>query len=136
MKRKTTKLTAFAAALALMFGAFAAGVYAHSNGWLTFTGDAAIEESSGHVDEIMSILRQVNADKLTAEEALAELQTLNPPGLVKQIKALEAELVEANEYIAHLESELIRANQKVSEHNGKTQDALNEAREIVGEGGE
>lgn len=113
---------------ALIIGAFATGAYASSKGWLTFTGDAKVEQSKSDVDEIMNILRQVHEDKLTAEEALAELEALNPPGLVKKIKELETENAELGEYIAHLESELTRANGKVDELSDKTSDALEEAR--------
>ena len=62
--------------LSLVFGA---GVYASQ--WLSFTGDEQVEQSKNDVDEIMQILRDVNADKLTAEQALAELQKLDPHGL-------------------------------------------------------
>src|SRR5690625_5715757 len=79
----------------------------------------------------MSILRQVNADKITAEEALAELEALNPPGLVRQIKELKERIAELNEYIEHLEAELNRANDAVTEHNGKTGEAVIEAREYI-----
>lgn len=149
MKKVITALLA----ISLIVGAFATGVYASNNGWLSFTGDTKIERSKTDVDEIMSILRQVNEDKLTAEEALAEFEALNPPGLVKQIKALkeevaalesekaalETELVAVSEmiahqaeYISHLEAELTRANEEVNGLSGKTSDALEEAREIEG----
>lgn len=123
MKKVLTAITL----TALLIGAFATGVYASANGWLTFTGDEKVERSKTDVDEIMRILRQVNEDKLSAEEALAELEALNPPGLVKKIKALESENAELSRYIAHLESELIRANGKVDDISGKTADALEEA---------
>ena len=48
---------------------------------------------------MLDILRQVNNEKLSAEEAVAELESkladwedLNPPRLVKQIKELEEEI--------------------------------------------
>lgn len=149
------KLIVIIGALALLIGGFAAGTYAAKAGWLTFTGDKNIAETTDHTDEIMEILRQVNADKISAEEALAELEALNPPGLVRQIKELKGEVAElkaeierlktelaqavtdnaaSDEYIAHLEAELQRANTKVVELNGKTTEAVEEAREIL-EGG-
>lgn len=121
------KLTAIVLAITIVFGAFATGVYAAKSEWLSFTSDTEITESGDHVDKIMSILREVNEDKLTAEEALADLEALNPPGLVKKIKALEEEVAELPEYITHLESELTRANGKVTDHNVKTKEALEEA---------
>src|SRR5690625_3705041 len=118
-------------AAALILASFTSCVYAAKADWLWFTGDVLIEQSDGHVEEIMSILRQVNTDKITAEEALAELEALNPPGLVRQIKELKERIAELNEYIEHLEAELNRANDAVAEHNGKTDEAVIEAREYV-----
>lgn len=126
------KVIGFITVIVLVLGAFATGVYAAKTDWLSFTGDNKVTESSNHVDEIMEILRQVNEDKLTAEQALAELEALNPPGLVRQIKELKEEIAELDEYIAHLESELTRANDKVSDHNDKTKEALDEAKGYVG----
>lgn len=148
MKNLGRKLIAIIGAVALLIGGFAAGTYAAKSGWLSFTGDTQITQSSDHTDEIMDILRQVNADKISAEDALAELEAMNPPGLVRKIKELEAEIERletelaqavtdnaANEeYITHLEAELQRANAKVAELNGKTTEAVEEAREIL-EGG-
>src|SRR5690625_1733262 len=131
--RMNKKLIGIIAAAALLLASFTAGVYAAKADWLWFTGDVLIEQSDGHVDEIMSILRQVNADKITAEEALAELEALNPPGLVRQIKELKERIAELNEYIEHLEAELNRANDAVAEHNGKTGEAVIEAREYIKE---
>lgn len=108
----------------LLFGGFGAGAYASANGWLTFTGDEAIEQSQADVDRIMEILRQVNSDKMTAEQALAELQSLDPKGLAKQNK-------EFREQIAHLEAELARANKKAAEVKSKTGAALTEAEAMV-----
>ena len=125
------KLFSIIAAVALLLASFTAGVYAAKTDWLWFTGDILIEQSDEHVEEIMTILRQVNADKITAEEALAELEALNPPGLVRQIKELKETIAELNEYITHLEMELNRANDAVAEHNGKTVEAVIEAREFL-----
>lgn len=147
MKKNLSKrLTASLVAITLLIGGFAAGTYAAKTEWLAFTGDSSITQSTEHTDEIMTILRQVNTDKLTAEDALAELEAMNPPGLARQIKELKAEIERLNgelaqakalgkesaEYIAHLEAELQRANTKVTELNGKTTEAVEEAREIGG----
>lgn len=135
--------------IALALAIFTGGVYASQ--WLNFTGDEQITQSDKHVDEIMDILRQVNNDKLTAEDALAELKEMNPPGLVKQIKELEDLVAQLEgtielrdneivgleealsnagdpEYIAHLEAELERANNAVEQHNTVTNEAVEEAR--------
>lgn len=104
---------------------FGLGAYANET-WKTFDGDVAKSES--HVEEIMSILRQVNDDKLTAEEALAELEALNPAGLAKINKELREKVKAQEEYLAHLEAELDKANNAVNEMNSSTEDAVNEAR--------
>src|SRR5690625_1389083 len=127
--RMKKKLIGIIAAAALILASFTAGVYAAKADWLWFTGDVLIEQSDGHVEEIMTILRQVNTDKITAEEALAELEALNPPGLVRQIKELKERIAELNEYIEHLEIELNRANDAVASHNGRTGAAVNETRD-------
>lgn len=107
---------------------FSAGVYAAKTDWLWFTGD--VVQSEDHVDEIMEILREVNTDKLTAEEALAELEDLNPAGLAKLNKELREENKELNKYITHLENEVTKANNAVDGLNNKTQSAVDEAREF------
>lgn len=125
---------------------FATGAYASNQGWLNFTGDEQVQESESNVNEIMEILRNVHKGKLDAEEALAELEQLNPKGLVKKIKSLEeekanlqikiVELEEAlanapedqTEYVKHLEKELNRANQLVEQLKSETDKALEEAK--------
>ncbi|PAV30287.1 hypothetical protein CIL05_07405 [Virgibacillus profundi] len=134
------------ATILLLSGVFAVGAYASAT-WLSFEGDEKVSNTESNIDEIMDILRQVNEDKLSAEEALEELEDMNPPGLVEQIKELEEQievlkdekqvLVDENEalneYVEHLETELTRANEKVDGLSGRSEDAVEEAREIVGE---
>ena len=150
MKRILIGITTFIGALLIFTG----GVYASQ--WLNFTGDEQITQSDDHLDEIMDILRQVNDDKLTAEDALAELEAMNPPGLVKQIKELEDLVAQLEgtielrdneivgleealsnagdpEYISHLEEELMRANNAVEQHNATTSEAVEEARNYQGD---
>ena len=112
---------------------FTSGVYASQ--WLNFTGDDEIEQADSDIDEIMEILRNVHAGKQSAEEALAELESLNPKGLVEKIKRLEeekaglqAQIDSDGEYVDHLEKELTRANESVSGHGDKTNAAVEEAR--------
>ena len=89
--KKVFKLgLATVAAVILLVGSFALGAYASS--WLSFTGDVQVTQTKDNIDEIMSILERVNEDKITAEEALAELETLNPHDLKEQIKRLKEEL--------------------------------------------
>lgn len=90
---KKTLLTVTAALTLLLFGAVG-GVYASNQGWFNFTGDDNIEQADADVDEIMDILRNVNSDKITAEQALKELQDLNPSGLAKQNKELRDQVAQ------------------------------------------
>ena len=107
--------------LSLVFGA---GVYASQ--WLSFTGDNQIEQSENDVDEIMEILRNVNDDKLTAEQALAELQKLDPHGLKQKNEQLNNEVanlrdqleqkqVEIEQKIAEIQEKIDEGNRKVAE---------------------
>ena len=141
--KKLTKISIGVIAGLLLF---ATGAFAANQGWLSFTGDAQVQQSESNVNEIMEILRNVHKGKLDAEQALAELEQLNPKGLVKKIKSLEeekanlqakvAELEETlanapedqTEYIKHLEKELQRANQLVEQLKSETDKALEEAK--------
>ena len=119
---------------------FAGGVFASQ--WLSFTGGDSIEQANNDVEEIMEILRDTYEGKISAEQALADLEELNPPGLVKQIKELKEEieqlkqdnailttdLAQANDYISHLESELTKANNAVESHSNVITEAVEEAR--------
>ena len=146
-------LIAFSSAVVLVL-VFMGGIYAANQDWLSFTGDKEITQADKNVDEIMKILRQVNTDKMTAEEALKELEDLNPSGLAKRnkelkdevkklegdIDQLEGDLEKANgtiglrdNYIDHLEAQLTTANEKVESHAGKVSKALEDAKELVGE---
>lgn len=101
--------------LAVLGLVFAGGMMANS--WLTYN-DANVEEANSDVDEIMEILREVNEGKVSAETALAELEQLNPKGLVDKIKKLEKDLSaernlteELKQTISGLEADLASANQ-------------------------
>lgn len=153
MKRKFKVLGSVLAGLLVVSLVFGAGVYASQ--WLNFTGDKQIEQSESDVDEIMQILRDTHAGKLSAESALAELKELNPRGLVKKIEKLEKDLEERDETIgvkngeierlegekAILATDLAAANKektdaenalagKQEELNNKNQELLNKQAEI------
>lgn len=104
--------------LSLVFGA---GVYASQ--WLSFTGDNQIEQSESDVDEIMEILRDVNNDKLTAEQALAELQKLNPSGLAEENKKLREQIEQLEntneQLVTQLEQKQVEIQEKIDEGNRK-----------------
>src|SRR5699024_4195046 len=92
---------------------FGAGVYASQ--WLNFTGDKQIEQSESDVDEIMQILRDVNQDKLSAEDALAKLQELNPEQLVEEIEQLKTELANKRQELENKQKELADKDSQIQE---------------------
>ena len=124
MKKKFKILGGALSVIILLTLVFGAGVYASQ--WLSFTGDNQIEQSENDVDEIMQILRDVNADKLTAEQALAELQKLDPHGLKQKNEQLNNEVanlrdqlkqkqVEIEQKIAEIQEKIDEGNRKVAE---------------------
>lgn len=144
MKKLLIGITAFTAAVLLFTG----GVYASQ--WLDFTGDKQITQADSDVDEIMEILRKLNTDKITAEEALAKLQGVDTDRLTqietleddvaklkgtvemreRDISGLKEQLESAGdpEYITHLEEQLTIANNAVEQHSITTTEAVQEAR--------
>ena len=113
MKKKFKISTSILACVLLLSLVFGACVYASQ--WLNFTGDNKIEQSENDVDEIMQILRDVNSDKLTAEQALAELQDLNPAGLAKQNKEMREQIEQLKTNIGVIETELAYQQQLVQD---------------------
>lgn len=117
-------LTVFMASLL-----FIGGSYAANQGWLNFTGDNAVEESKSDIDEIMSILEEVHAGKVNAEEALAELEALNPKGLVKKIKTLEeknGKLIKENTDLAKKNTDLAKENTDLRASNSNYVNTITE----------
>lgn len=108
-KRLATTLIIFTAVLFAGVGA-----YAHAT-WLSFDSDVAVSENN--VDEIMHILRQVNTDKLTAEEALEELQAIDHEGLKRRIKDLERELENKVTELANKQGEVDQKNVEINDKN-------------------
>lgn len=124
---KKIKVSVLVVAVASLF--FIGGAFAASQGWLSFTGDNAVENSKSDVDEIMSILEEVHTGKVSAEEALAELEALNPKGLVKKIKALEEEngkLVKENTDLAKKNTEMAKENTDLRASNSNLTNTITE----------
>ena len=107
--------------LSLVFGA---GVYASQ--WLSFTGDNQIEQSENDVNEIMEILRKVNDDKLTAEQALKELQKLDPQGLKKLNE-------QVNNEVANLRNQLEQKQGEIEQKIAEIQEKIDEGNRKVAE---
>ena len=104
MKKLLLSLGAIAITLTLLAG----GIFAYQ--YLTFTGTEQAEQTNNNSSEMLQIIKDLSADKITAEEAAAqllaqqeataaelaaaqervkELEDMNAPGLVKQIKELK-----------------------------------------------
>lgn len=104
MKKLLLSLGAIAITLTLLAG----GIFAYQ--YLTFTGTEQAEQTNNNSSEMLQIIKDLSADKITAEEAVAqllaqqeataeelasaqarvkELEDMNAPGLVKQIKELK-----------------------------------------------
>ena len=109
MKKLLLTLTGIIAAAFI----FAGGVFASQ--WLSFTGDNTIQQSQNDVDEIMQILRDVNQDKLSAEDALSKLQELNPEQLVKEIDQLKTELANKRQELENKQKELADKDSQIQE---------------------
>lgn len=120
MKRKSVGILIIITAVLFM----GVGAYAHAT-WLSFDSDVAVSENN--VDEIMNILRQVNSDKLTAEEALEELQGIDHEGLKRRIKDLEREL---ENKVTELDNKQDEVDQKNAEINDKNKVIESKDREI------
>ncbi|GGK03764.1 hypothetical protein GCM10007063_27650 [Lentibacillus kapialis] len=113
--------------------AFTSGAMASD--WLKFNGDDDIEQSKSNVDEIMDILDQVHQDKMSAKEALEEIQDkyedVDVDELEERIDNLKEENDDQSEYISHLEDEVERANKKAGNMKDKTSNALEEAQDYT-----
>lgn len=125
MKKLLLSLGAIAITLTLLAG----GIFAYQ--YLTFTGTEQAEQTNNNSSEMLQIIKDLSADKITAEEAAAqllaqqeataaelaaaqervkELEDMNAPGLVKQIK----ELKNAN---AQLATDLNAKQKEINEKN-------------------
>lgn len=104
MKKLLLSLGAIVITLTLLAGVISAYQY------LTFTGTEQAEQTNNNSSEMLEIIKDLSADKITAEEAaeqllvqqeataeelaaaqarVKELEDMNPSGLVKQIKELK-----------------------------------------------
>ena len=124
MKKKFKILGGALSVIILLTLVFGAGVYASQ--WLSFTGDNQIEQSENDVDEIMQILRNVNDDKLTAEQALAELQKLDPHGLKQKNEQLNNEVANLRDQLeqkqVEIEQKIAEIQEKIDEGNRKVEE--------------
>ena len=131
MKKLLLSLGAIAITLTLLAG----GIFAYQ--YLTFTGSEQAEQTNNNSSEMLQIIKDLSADKITAEEAAAqllahqeataeelvtaqervkELEDMNPSGLAK----LNKELREENEQLKNINAQLnTDLNAKQTEINEK-----------------
>lgn len=116
MKKHFKVLTGIVAGIILAVTLVTAGAYANEKGWFNFTGKEQATESESHIEEIMQILRDTHDGKISAENALAELESLNPQGLAKKNKDLRDQVEQLKTDNAQLVTDL---NAKQTEVNNK-----------------
>lgn len=100
MKNLLITLTSIVAVFAL------STVVVYGSTWMNWVGDGQIEQSSNEVAEILSILEQVNEEKLAAERKINEIEDTRPPGLNRQIKELEKQVSELNSNLKAKDKEI------------------------------
>ena len=154
MKKLLLSLGAIAITLTLLAG----GIFAYQ--YLTFTGTEQAEQTNNNSSEMLQIIKDLSADKITAEEAAAqllaqqeamaaelaaaqervkELEDMNAPGLVKQIKELkntnaqlttdlnakQTEINEKNTFIDQLQTERDGLQTQIDNLNAQLNEANN-----------
>ncbi len=100
MKKLLVTLSSILAVFAL------STVVVYGSTWMNWVGDGQIEQSSNDVAEILSILEQVNEEKLAAERKINEIEDTRPPGLNRQIKELEKQVSELNSNLKAKDKEI------------------------------
>lgn len=116
MKKHFKVLTGIFAGVIAAVVLVTAGAYANEKGWFNFTGQEQAAESENQVDEIMKILRDTHDGKISAENALSELEALNPAGLAKKNKELRDQVEQLKKDNGILTTDL---NAKQTEVNNK-----------------
>ena len=154
MKKLLLSIGAIAITLTLLAG----GIFAYQ--YLTFTGTEQAEQTNNNSSEMLQIIKDLSADKITAEEAAAqllaqqeataaelaaaqervkELEDMNAPGLVKQIKELkntnaqlttdlnakQTEINEKNTFIDQLQTERDGLQTQIDNLNAQLNEANN-----------
>lgn len=142
MKSKLKWVSGVLGAVLVLSLVFGAGVYASQ--WLNFTGKEQIEQSESDVDKIMDILRNVNSDKMTAEQALKELQGLNLEGQntelreqVEQLKTdngiLTTEVANQKKQVEHKQNEVNNKQAEIEQKQKEIQEKIEEGNRKVAE---
>ena len=132
MKKLLLSLGAIAITLTLLAG----GIFAYQ--YLTFTGTEQAEQTNNNSSEMLQIIKDLSADKITAEEAAAqllaqqeataaelaaaqarvkELEDMNPSGLAKLNKNLREENEQLKNTNAQLATDLNAKQTEINEKN-------------------
>ena len=132
MKKLLLSLGAIAITLTLLAG----GIFAYQ--YLTFTGTEQAEQTNNNSSEMLQIIKDLSADKITAEEAagqllaqqeataaelaaaqarVKELEDMNPSGLAKLNKNLREENEQLKNTNAQLATDLNAKQTEINEKN-------------------
>jgi len=132
MKKILLSIGAIAITLTLLAG----GIFAYQ--YLTFTGTEQAEQTNNNSSEMLQIIKDLSADKITAEEAAAqllaqqeatsaelaaaqarvkELEDMNPSGLAKLNKQLREENEQLKNTNAQLTTDLNDKQNEINEKN-------------------
>ena len=132
MKKLLLSLGAIAITLTLLAG----GIFAYQ--YLTFTGTEQAEQTNNNSSEMLQIIKDLSADKITAEEAAAqllaqqeamadelaaaqarvkELEDMNPSGLANLNKTLREENEQLKNTNAQLTTDLNAKQNEINEKN-------------------
>lgn len=130
------KLLLSLGAIALTLTLFAGGIFAYQ--YLTFTGTEQAEQTNNNSSEMLQIIKDLSADKITAEEAVEqllaqqeatadelaaaqarvkELEDMNPSGLAKLNKQLREENEQLKNNNAQLATDLNAKQNEINEKN-------------------
>lgn len=111
--KKLITITAVTLGVLLAFGT---GVYA-ANNWMNFEGEENVNQTSSDIDEIMDILEQLNKDKISAEEALEQLEDeydgKNYEDLVNKIDELHGVIDERNTMLDEKDTQIDELNAEI-----------------------
>src|SRR5699024_10147008 len=123
-------------AIAITLTLLAGGIFAYQ--YLTFTGTEQAEQTNNNSSEMLQIIKDLSADKITAEEAAAqllaqqeatsaelaaaqarvkELEDMNPSGLAKLNKQLREENEQLKNTNAQLTTDLNDKQNEINEKN-------------------
>lgn len=140
MKKLLLSLGAIAITLTLLAG----GIFAYQ--YLTFTGTEQAEQTNNNSSEMLQIIKDLSADKITAEEAaeqllaqqeamaeelaaaqarVKELEDMNPSGLAKLNKQLRDENEQLKNTNAQLATDLNAKQTEIDNLNAQLNEANN-----------